>query len=57
MDPAFLSLNFLLIPLFEEPQLARRFGERYREYCRHVPRFVPRLRPWGPDAPGPGRAD
>ena len=43
---AFLVLNLIYIPLFEEPQLARRFGEPYREYCRHVRRFVPRIRPW-----------
>ncbi len=47
---AFLALNFLYIPLVEEPQLARRFGGPYREYCRHVRRFIPRLRPWNPSA-------
>jgi protein-S-isoprenylcysteine O-methyltransferase Ste14 len=45
----FLALNLVYIPLVEEPQLERRFGESYREYCRHVRRFMPRLRPWGPD--------
>jgi len=43
---AFLALNLVYIPLMEEPQLVRRFGEPYREYCRHVPRVLPRLRPW-----------
>ena len=43
---AFLGLNLVYIPLFEEPQLERRFGDAYREYRRHVPRIVPRLRPW-----------
>lgn len=43
---AFIVVNLIYIPLFEEPQLADRFGEAYREYCRHVPRLVPRLRPW-----------
>jgi protein-S-isoprenylcysteine O-methyltransferase Ste14 len=43
---AFLSLNWIYIPLFEEPQLAHRFGDPYREYCQHVRRFLPRLRPW-----------
>jgi protein-S-isoprenylcysteine O-methyltransferase Ste14 len=43
---AFLALNSIYIPWVEEPQLARRFGESYREYCRHVPRVIPRLRPW-----------
>lgn len=42
----FLALNCVVIPLVEEPMLAARFGEPYREYCRHVPRVFPRLRPW-----------
>ena len=38
----------IYIPAIEEPMLAGRFGEAYREYCRNVPRLVPRLRPWEP---------
>ena len=44
----FLVLNVIYIPLVEEPQLARRFGAPYVEYCRHVRRVLPRLRPWTP---------
>jgi protein-S-isoprenylcysteine O-methyltransferase Ste14 len=44
----FIALNTIYIPLVEEPQLALRFGEPYREYCRHVPRLIPRIRPWTP---------
>jgi len=44
----FLGANFLLIPLAEEPGLKRRFGDSYVEYCRHVPRLIPRFRPWQP---------
>ncbi len=44
-------LNLIYIPLVEEPHLVDRFGEPYCEYCRHVPRIVPRLTPW---SPGPG---
>ncbi|MGI8497531.1 MAG: methyltransferase family protein [Gemmatimonadaceae bacterium] len=44
----FFLLNVVYIPLFEEPQLRRRFGAAYVEYCRHVPRLLPRLRPWKP---------
>jgi protein-S-isoprenylcysteine O-methyltransferase Ste14 len=48
---AFLALNLVYIPAVEEPQLRRRFGESYREYCRHVPRIVPRRTPWRPADP------
>ena len=48
----FLGLNAVFIPAFEEPQLAERFGASYREYCRHVPRVIPRWRPWDPSRPG-----
>jgi protein-S-isoprenylcysteine O-methyltransferase Ste14 len=51
----FLTANLIFIPLVEEPQLERRFGEPYREYRRHVRRFLPRLRPWDPDAPPRGK--
>jgi protein-S-isoprenylcysteine O-methyltransferase Ste14 len=50
----FLGLNAVYIPLLEEPLLALRFGDAYREYCRHVPRLVPRWRPWEP-GPTPGQ--
>lgn len=46
------AINAVYIPLLEEPQLRRRFGAAYIEYCNHVPRLVPRLRPWKPAAPG-----
>jgi protein-S-isoprenylcysteine O-methyltransferase Ste14 len=42
----FAGINCIYIPLLEEPMLAARFGKDYREYCRHVPRLIPRLRPW-----------
>ena len=42
----FLAINFIYIPLLEEPGLKHRFGDSYVEYCRHVPRLIPRLSPW-----------
>lgn len=42
----FAGINLIYIPLLEEPMLVARFGDSYREYCRHVPRLIPRLRPW-----------
>jgi protein-S-isoprenylcysteine O-methyltransferase Ste14 len=44
----FLAINLVYLPLVEEPQLVRRFGGSYLEYARHVPRVLPRLRPWTP---------
>jgi protein-S-isoprenylcysteine O-methyltransferase Ste14 len=35
---------------YEEPLLAARYGEQYRAYRRAVPGWLPRLRPWRPDA-------
>jgi len=31
----------LLVVVLEEPRLRRRFGSRYEEYRKHVPRWVP----------------
>lgn len=36
-----------LVTVLEERELSVRFGAAYREYCRRVPRFVPRLRGHG----------
>lgn len=43
---AFTAANALYIPLVEEPSLERRFLDDYRRYRAHVPRLLPRLRPW-----------
>lgn len=45
----FTVINLIYIPLLEEPMLRQRFGEPYREYCRHVPSIFPRLTPWKPN--------
>jgi protein-S-isoprenylcysteine O-methyltransferase Ste14 len=45
---AFFAINAVYIPLLEEPQLQHRFGASYDEYRRHVPRLIPRLKPWTP---------
>lgn len=46
----FLLVSSVYIPWLEEPQLEARFGDEYRRYRRHVSRFLPRLRPWNPEA-------
>jgi protein-S-isoprenylcysteine O-methyltransferase Ste14 len=42
----FVAINMTFIPFFEEPGLVERFGPAYEEYQRHVPRWVPLVRPW-----------
>jgi protein-S-isoprenylcysteine O-methyltransferase Ste14 len=42
---AVLVVGVILFVLFvEEPQLKRKFGAEYEEYCRRVPRWLPRFR-------------
>lgn len=36
----------LFVQLYEEPTLRRLFGADYDEYCRNVPRWLPRMRAW-----------
>ena len=43
-------LDLIYIPSIEEPALEARFGESYLRYKANVRRFIPRLRPWRPDA-------
>ena len=49
----FFVINAVYIPLLEEPQLAARFGASYETYRRHVPRLIPRIRPWEPHTHDP----
>jgi protein-S-isoprenylcysteine O-methyltransferase Ste14 len=41
-----LTFVALFVRLYEEPTLRRMFGAEYEEYCRNVPRWVPRLTAW-----------
>ena len=43
-----LVVNLVYIPLLEEPGLEARFGDAYRLYRHHVPRWLPRRTPWEP---------
>jgi protein-S-isoprenylcysteine O-methyltransferase Ste14 len=46
---AFALGNAIYMPLVEEPDLVRRFGQDYVEYRNNVPAWIPRLCPWEPD--------
>ena len=34
----------LFVLFYEEPTLRRKFGAAYEDYCRRVPRWIPRIR-------------
>ena len=40
---AYATAAHLFVTRWEERDLARRFGEPYRAYARHVPRWIPRV--------------
>lgn len=39
----FLGFHFLIV-FIEEPILRNTFGAEYEEYCRNVPRWIPRIK-------------
>ena len=39
----FVAVN-LFVLFVEEPGLRAKFGSEYRQYCQHVPRWLPRIR-------------
>src|SRR6266851_303326 len=41
---AFFAATNLFVLFYEEPALRRKFGAEYEEYCRRVPRWLPRLK-------------
>ncbi|MGO4228459.1 isoprenylcysteine carboxylmethyltransferase family protein [Arthrobacter sp. YAF34] len=44
------------VRLYEEPALTRKFGAAYAEYRGNVPRWLPTLTPWRPEAQQPAPA-
>jgi protein-S-isoprenylcysteine O-methyltransferase Ste14 len=42
----FCLLNMIYIQFVEEPGLVKRFGDDYLLYKKHVPRWIPRVKPW-----------
>lgn len=50
----FLLINHTYFLLSEEPGMEKRFGESYRVYRSHVPRWIPRMTPWPGEQPRAG---
>jgi protein-S-isoprenylcysteine O-methyltransferase Ste14 len=43
---AFFAINTIYFMASEEPGLLAQFGDEYRNYKKHVPRWIPRLTPY-----------
>jgi protein-S-isoprenylcysteine O-methyltransferase Ste14 len=41
--PIFFLTAHTFVVLYEEPTLRRKFGASYEQYCREVPRWIPRF--------------
>ncbi|BDA49467.1 probable PEMT/PEM2 methyltransferase family protein at C-terminar half [Coccomyxa sp. Obi] len=44
----FMIAQSINVPLHEERVLRKSFGPEFEEYCKHVPRWIPRLHPYTP---------
>jgi protein-S-isoprenylcysteine O-methyltransferase Ste14 len=42
----FFIINDIYFNLVEEPALEKKFADRYREYKKNVPKWLPRRKPW-----------
>lgn len=40
----FFAAAHLFVTFYEEPTLRKKFGAAYEDYCRRVPRWIPRLK-------------
>lgn len=45
----FALLNHFYFIFKEESALRKRFGKEYLEYCKNVPRWIPRINGWRPE--------
>ena len=44
----FFIINTIYFIIYEEPDLEKKFGDDYREYKKHVSRWLPRVTPYHP---------
>jgi protein-S-isoprenylcysteine O-methyltransferase Ste14 len=42
-----VAFHFFVL-IYEEPILRGSYGHEYQEFCKHVPRWIPGVRPWKP---------
>ncbi|HEY7625896.1 MAG TPA: isoprenylcysteine carboxylmethyltransferase family protein [Ilumatobacteraceae bacterium] len=49
----FVLVVSVFVAVYEEPTLRHQFGDEYVDYCRGVPRWLPRLTPWDPEGDAP----
>jgi protein-S-isoprenylcysteine O-methyltransferase Ste14 len=42
----FVCLQAINVPIHEERVLRKSFGQEYILYCKHVPRWLPRITPY-----------
>jgi protein-S-isoprenylcysteine O-methyltransferase Ste14 len=52
LDRVVVIINTVYFILAEEPALERQFGNDYRRYKQHVPRWLPRWHPYANDSSG-----
>jgi len=45
---AVVGCTALFVQIYEEPTLRKTFGIAYEQYCRNVPRWLPRTHAWNP---------
>ena len=43
---AVFAMFFSFVRFYEQPKLTKTFGDEYVQYCRAVPAWIPRLRPY-----------
>ncbi len=43
--PVWVMLVHVMVTGYEEPNLGRKFGAEYQDYCKRTPRWLPRFRP------------
>jgi protein-S-isoprenylcysteine O-methyltransferase Ste14 len=48
----FFFINTIYFVVSEEPNLEEKFGEEYKKYKQHVPRWIPRIKPYSPPPSG-----